>query len=132
MNLVKKIQENIFRHQLFGRGAKVVVGVSGGPDSVCLLDVLYKLKNKYDLEIIVAHVNYGLRGKDSEKDEALVKKLAEKYSLPIEIMGSGKWEVGSVQIAVHCPLFTVHSPLPTSSATRPSSPCHRVSMAARP
>jgi len=95
MNLVKKIQENIFRHQLFGRGAKVVVGVSGGPDSVCLLDVLYKLKNKYDLEIIVAHVNYGLRGKDSEKDEALVKKLAEKYSLPIEIMGSGKWEVGS-------------------------------------
>jgi tRNA(Ile)-lysidine synthase len=85
MNLVKKIQENIFRHQLFDRGAKIVVGVSGGPDSVCLLDVLYKLEKKYGPELIVAHVNYGLRGKDSEKDEQFVKKLAEKYNLPIEI-----------------------------------------------
>ena len=83
-NLVKKIQENIFRHRLFPRGAKIVVGVSGGPDSVCLLDIFYKLKKKYDLEIIVAHVNYGLRGKASKKDEALVKKMAEKYSLPLE------------------------------------------------
>jgi tRNA(Ile)-lysidine synthase len=85
MNLAKKIQENIFRYQLFGRGAKIVVGVSGGPDSVCLLDILYKLQKKYDLEIIVAHVNYGLRGKDSELDEKLVRNLAKKYHLPFEI-----------------------------------------------
>ena len=84
MNIVKKIQENIFRHELFERGAKIVVGVSGGPDSVCLLDTLYHLQKKYELEIIMAHVNYGLRGKDSEKDEQLVKKLATKYSLPFE------------------------------------------------
>jgi len=85
MNLVKKVQENIFRYELFPRGAKVVVGVSGGPDSVCLLDVFYGLRKKYDLEIIIAHVNYGLRGKDSQKDEELVRKLAEKYSLPLKI-----------------------------------------------
>jgi tRNA(Ile)-lysidine synthase len=85
LSLVKKIQENIFRHQLFTRGAKIVVGVSGGPDSICLLDIFHNLQNKYDLEIIVAHVNYNLRGKDSEKDEALVKKLAKKYFLPLEI-----------------------------------------------
>jgi tRNA(Ile)-lysidine synthase len=85
LNLVKKIQENIFRHRLFDRGAKIVVGCSGGPDSVCLLDVLCRLKKKYDLELVVAHVNYGLRGKDSGKDEQFVKKLAEKYNLPIKI-----------------------------------------------
>lgn len=85
-NLLKKIQENIFRYELFERGAKIVIGVSGGPDSVCLLDALYKLKKKYDLQIIVAHVNYGLRGKDSDLDEKLVKNLAEKYSLSIEIL----------------------------------------------
>lgn len=86
MNLIKKIQENIFRHDLFGGGSKIVIGVSGGPDSVCLLDALYKLKKKYNLELIIAHMNYGLRGKDSEKDERLVKVLAKKYSVPIKIL----------------------------------------------
>ena len=86
MNLIKKIQENIFCYRLFPRGTKIIIGVSGGPDSVCLLDVLYKLKNKYKLSIIIAHVNYGLRGKDSENDEKLVRNLAKKYSLPFEII----------------------------------------------
>jgi tRNA(Ile)-lysidine synthase len=90
LNLIKKIQENIFRYELFERGAKIVVGVSGGPDSVCLLNTLHALKNNYDLQIIVAHVNYGLRGKDSEKDEDLVRSLAEKYSLSIEVLKVGK------------------------------------------
>lgn len=90
MNLIKKIQENIFRYELFEREAKIVVGVSGGPDSVCLLDALYKLKNKYNLDLIVAHVNYGLRGKDSDLDENSVRKLAEKYSLLFEVLRNRK------------------------------------------
>jgi len=85
MNLTKKIQENIFRYDLFKRGAKIVVGVSGGPDSVCLLHILCRLKDKYNLRLIVAHVNYSLRGKDSVLDEKFVKDLSEKYSLPFEI-----------------------------------------------
>jgi tRNA(Ile)-lysidine synthase len=94
-NLAKKIQENIFRYELFGCkvsarggsafGGKIVVGVSGGPDSVCLLNTLEKLKGKYNIELLVAHVNYGLRGKDSDLDEKLVKDLAKKYSLKIEV-----------------------------------------------
>ncbi|HUD08554.1 MAG TPA: ATP-binding protein, partial [Candidatus Saccharimonadales bacterium] len=90
MKIIKKIQENIFRYELFPRGAKVVVGVSGGPDSVCLLDALYKLQKKYNIELIIAHVNYGLRGKDSDLDEKLARELAEKYSLPIEVLKVGK------------------------------------------
>ena len=86
MNLIKKIQENIFRYELFERGAKIVVAVSGGPDSVCLLDVFSKLKNKYSLEIIVAHVNYGLRGKASQLDEKLVRNITKKNSFPIEVL----------------------------------------------
>jgi tRNA(Ile)-lysidine synthase len=62
-----------------------VVAVSGGPDSVCMLDILAKLEPKYDLELIIAHVNYGLRGEDSERDEELVIKLAEKYALVYKV-----------------------------------------------
>ncbi len=83
--MLKRIQENIFHHNLADRGAKIVIGCSGGPDSVCLLDIFSKFDKKYDFKIIIAHVNYGLRGKDSQKDEKLVRRLAKKYSLPIEI-----------------------------------------------
>ncbi|HLM83693.1 MAG TPA: tRNA lysidine(34) synthetase TilS [Candidatus Bathyarchaeia archaeon] len=93
MNLIKKIQENIFRYELFERGGKIVVGCSGGPDSVCLLDALHELQKKYNLELIVAHVNYKLRKKDSDKDEALVKKLVEKYELPIEILHNPEYTI---------------------------------------
>jgi len=85
-NLIKKIQNTIFEYNLFQRGDKIILGVSGGPDSVCLLDVFFQLKDKYDLEIIIAHVNYGLRGRDSDKDEELVRELAEKYKLEVEVL----------------------------------------------
>ncbi len=85
-NLVKQIQNTIFQQELFARGAKIVLGVSGGPDSVCLLDIFTKLKPKYNLELIIAHINYGLRGKDSEADEKFVRKLAEKYELKIFVL----------------------------------------------
>jgi len=87
-NLIKTIQNTIFQQGLFERGpkgasAKIVVGVSGGPDSVCLLDVLAKLAPKYGLELTVAHVNYGLRGKDSNKDEEFVCELGKKYGIKV-------------------------------------------------
>ena len=62
------------------------MGVSGGPDSVCMLDVMAELAPKYDLELLIAHVNYGLRGKDSDKDEEFVRRLAEKHNLEIAVL----------------------------------------------
>lgn len=85
-NLIKKVQTFSNRFDLLEKDLKIVVGVSGGPDSVCLLDILSKLKNKYNLEILVAHINYGLRGSDSDKDEKVVEKLVAKYGFEIEIL----------------------------------------------
>lgn len=85
-NLIKKIQNSVFENSLFQRNAKIIIGVSGGPDSVCLLDILFKLQKKYNLQLIIAHVNYGLRGKDSDSDENFVRDLAGKYNLEIEIL----------------------------------------------
>jgi len=87
-NLVKKVQNTVFQQELFGRGGKIILAVSGGPDSVCLLDIFSKLQKKYSLELCIAHVNYGLRGKDSDKDEALVRKLGKKYGMEVFVLNA--------------------------------------------
>lgn len=64
---------------------RIVVGVSGGVDSVVLLDLLDRLSDEYALTLIVAHVNHGLRGKESDRDEKFVKELARKKGLPFKL-----------------------------------------------
>ena len=59
--MIKKIKEAIEKNHLLNRGEKVVVAVSGGPDSVALLKVLAMLSDEYRLTLIVAHLNHGLR-----------------------------------------------------------------------
>lgn len=83
--ILEKVENTIKSHKLINKGDKVLIGVSGGPDSVCLLDLLFKIKDKRNLKISIIHINHGLRGKDSEKDQALVNNLAKKYQIPIII-----------------------------------------------
>jgi tRNA(Ile)-lysidine synthase len=74
----------------------VVVGVSGGVDSMVLLEVLSRL----GIELRVAHVNYGMRGEDSEADEALVRSVAEARGWRVEVEqvdGPALGEEGSFQ-----------------------------------
>lgn len=85
-SLVKTIQNYAFQNNLWARGSKIVLGISGGPDSVCLLDILAKLAKKYDFQLHIAHVNYGLRGKESEKDEIFVKKTGKKYGIEVNVL----------------------------------------------
>ena len=89
-NLIKNIQNFAFQHELWNKNSKILVGVSGGPDSVCLLNVLATLQKKYNLEIHVAHVNYGLRKKDSDADEKFVKLLCKKNDLGLTIFNVSK------------------------------------------
>ncbi len=90
-NLIKKAQTFSKRFGLLPKGSKIVAGVSGGPDSVCLLSVLNELKEKYNLEIMVAHFNYGLRGKDSDNDEKFTRELAKKLGLKIIVKRGRKF-----------------------------------------
>ena len=53
----------------------IIIGVSGGADSICLLDLFLKIKKKFDLKIIVAHLNHNLRGEESNRDENFVKDI---------------------------------------------------------
>lgn len=85
-NLIKQVKNFSFQHSLWNKGDQIIVGVSGGPDSVCLLNILVKIAPKYNLKLRIAHVNYGIRKKDADRDERIVKQLAEQYRLKIDIL----------------------------------------------
>jgi len=54
----------------------IIAAVSGGPDSICMLHILYRLKKKFNYELTVAHFNHNLRGRESKNDEIYVKLLS--------------------------------------------------------
>jgi len=78
----QKVLNTIKEYKLIENGDRVVVGVSGGPDSISLLDVLNKLqKNRIiNFDIIVAHVNHQIR-EEADSDEEYVKKYCEKNQI---------------------------------------------------
>ena len=69
------------RNKLFHRGDRIVVGVSGGKDSVCLLDVLDRCREEFELTLLVVHVNHGIRGEVADRDEQFVKDMAAERGL---------------------------------------------------
>lgn len=77
MELIYQIRRYISENNLLSDTAKVIVGVSGGSDSVALLHILHNL----GYECIVAHCNFHLRGEESYRDEYFVEKLAKKLKL---------------------------------------------------
>lgn len=71
-----------FADPLFKRGETVLVGFSGGPDSVCLLHFLRHLSHKKHLEIVAIHVHHGLRGRAADADAAFCKRLCQAWNIP--------------------------------------------------
>jgi tRNA(Ile)-lysidine synthase len=60
--MIKKVRKTIEKYNLLEQGERVVVALSGGPDSTALLAVLASIAHELDLSLIVAHFNHGLRG----------------------------------------------------------------------
>ncbi|MGG3468380.1 tRNA lysidine(34) synthetase TilS [Neobacillus pocheonensis] len=65
---------------------KIVVGVSGGPDSLALLHYMLKEKEKRNLSIVAAHVDHMFRGQESYEDAMFVKSFCEQYKIPFEMI----------------------------------------------
>ncbi len=85
MEILAAIRRAIAKHELIERGSTVVVGVSGGADSVCLLHALKTLAPDYDLALHVAHLDHQLRGDDARADADFVRDLAQRWDLPYSI-----------------------------------------------
>lgn len=80
-----KINEAIFKHGMLENADTVIIGVSGGADSMALLSFLEKNFGS-TLNIIAAHVNHCLRGDESDRDEAFVRNYCEKNAIKLEVL----------------------------------------------
>lgn len=77
--MISQVQEYISHHKLLSKDSKVIVGLSGGPDSMVLIHILLQL----GYECIAAHCNFHLRGEASDKDAEFVNKWCEEQNVPL-------------------------------------------------
>ncbi|MGE5819981.1 MAG: tRNA lysidine(34) synthetase TilS, partial [Deltaproteobacteria bacterium] len=75
----------VAKHALLTAGDSVLVAVSGGPDSVALLHVLYDLREELRLHLEVAHLQHGIRGEEAREDSRFVAALAQSLKLPFHL-----------------------------------------------
>lgn len=82
MDIKDKVLNYIKEQNLISFGDSLICAVSGGADSVCMLDILVSLKDEFSLTLYVAHLNHNLRGMEAKNDELFVENISKKYSLP--------------------------------------------------
>ena len=78
----QKVLATICRYKLIEKGDKILAAVSGGADSVCMLHILYKLRDELGTKLFCAHLNHGLRGETADRDQRFVENLCEKLEIP--------------------------------------------------
>lgn len=81
----EKASRYIKKQELLKSGDRVIAGVSGGADSMCMLLILLSLKQELDLDIIVAHVNHGIRGEEAKRDADFVEAFCADKGLAFEL-----------------------------------------------
>ena len=86
---MKKVYDTInqycVEHDLLMNGDGIVIGLSGGVDSVCLLQVLAALRNEWQLRLVCVHVHHGIRGTAADEDAAFAQRLAAKYNISFRL-----------------------------------------------
>ncbi len=82
----KKIMDIILANRLIEYGEGVVAGISGGPDSVCLIHVLSSLRPELGMKLYAVHINHMLRGEEADADEEYTARLCSELGIPLHVM----------------------------------------------
>ncbi|WHE07465.1 tRNA lysidine(34) synthetase TilS [Thermoanaerobacterium thermosaccharolyticum] len=80
--MIDSFEKTIREYKMIEKGDKIVIGVSGGPDSICLLNLLLEMKEKYELKLYAVHVNHMLRGADADSDALFVENVCKGTDIP--------------------------------------------------
>ena len=91
--MIQKVYSFVKQHNMIEAGDKIIAGVSGGADSVCLLMVLKELQSILDFEMVVVHIEHGIRGEESIRDAQHVEKLCHEMGIEFEICS---YKVGQI------------------------------------
>lgn len=83
--MLDSILKIIEKYGMLSQGDRVVVAVSGGPDSIALLHILHSIKERYGLYIHAVHLNHMLRGKEADEDTRYVEGFCERYNIPCTV-----------------------------------------------
>ncbi len=81
--MIEKAVKTIKRYNMISEGDVIVIGVSGGADSVSLLHLLIALSGSLNISITAAHLNHMLRGDEANRDERFVRKLCKSLNIPL-------------------------------------------------
>ncbi|OOM71308.1 tRNA lysidine(34) synthetase TilS [Clostridium sp. BL-8] len=79
--MYKKVLSYVKDNNLIESGDKILIALSGGPDSMCLLNILYELKEELNIDIAAAHLNHLLRGEDALRDEEYVIDMCNEMGI---------------------------------------------------
>lgn len=84
--MINKVRAAIERNNMLPEGATVVAAVSGGSDSMVLLNILDSLKNEYKINLCAAHVNHCLRGEAADRDQRFVEEKCNEMGVPVYVL----------------------------------------------
>ncbi len=84
-DFVHQVEQFLLQNRIPLKSKKFLLGVSGGSDSLAMLLAFYYLRNKYDLKLLVSHINYNLRGSESTADQQLLQKICFEKNILVEI-----------------------------------------------
>ena len=85
MNIEERVFSYIEKYNMIEAGSQVIVGISGGGDSVCLLFLLSKYQKRRPFHLLGIHVNHGIRGQEALRDQEYAKKLCERLGVPFTV-----------------------------------------------
>lgn len=97
MNVLQKVRNYMEETGILRRKDQIIVGLSGGADSVCLLCILKELQTAFDLGLQAVHVNHQIRGEEALQDQRFSEELCRKLQLPIKIVTRNVPELAAKQ-----------------------------------
>jgi len=84
-NLINNFIQYNKNYRLFSNGDRIIIALSGGIDSVVLLEIFNLIHKEYNITLYAAHFNHRLRGEESDADEVFVKNICAKKNIPLKI-----------------------------------------------